>query len=233
VSYEHERARPAPSGDDLFQFKKSYGGTRVSVRNESPRLLNSAHRHQAGCFQAATPRRGQNPIYTHAPVAKGLTKGFGFAAPLFVQVALRFTVVDLEAGTVIDFKTDAPPAGPVESTYPEYARQARTYGHLIASADIAADRRVRCGLLFTADGVIRWVEEYDLVCPPCSRRAVTSQGTSPYNSSEGDPGDNPVFIDGVKCWRRYRYGGHITMRDRFNCSAIEDFYAKHEWPQKG
>ena len=29
---------------------------------------------------------------------------------------------------VIDFKTDAPPAGPVEQTYPEYAAQVRAYG---------------------------------------------------------------------------------------------------------
>ena len=63
VGYEHERARPAPSGYDLFQFKKAYGGTRVSVRNESPRLLNTADSHQAGCFQAATPA-GCSPSYS-------------------------------------------------------------------------------------------------------------------------------------------------------------------------
>jgi ATP-dependent helicase/nuclease subunit A len=58
---------------------------------------------------------------------------------------------------VIDFKSDAPPAGPVEATYPEYAAQVRLYGGLLEATGVAGGRRVRCGLLFTADGVVRWV----------------------------------------------------------------------------
>jgi ATP-dependent helicase/nuclease subunit A len=58
---------------------------------------------------------------------------------------------------VIDIKTDAPPAGPVEHAYPEYAAQVTTYGALLQAAGAVGPRRLRCGLLFTADGVIRWV----------------------------------------------------------------------------
>jgi ATP-dependent helicase/nuclease subunit A len=59
---------------------------------------------------------------------------------------------------VIDVKTDMPPAGAVERAYPEYARQVRTYGALLQRAGVVDGRVVRCGLLFTGDGGIRWVE---------------------------------------------------------------------------
>jgi ATP-dependent helicase/nuclease subunit A len=70
--------------------------------------------------------------------------------------------IDLVAVTnsqidVIDFKTDAPPSGPVEQTYPKYAAQVRIYGKLLETAGILKDRHLRCGLLFTADGNIRWI----------------------------------------------------------------------------
>jgi hypothetical protein len=58
---------------------------------------------------------------------------------------------------VIDFKTDTPPPGPVEQTYPQYAAQVRIYGKLLEAAGILKDRPLHCGLLFTMDGVIRWV----------------------------------------------------------------------------
>ncbi|MFQ5665433.1 MAG: UvrD-helicase domain-containing protein [Candidatus Binatia bacterium] len=58
---------------------------------------------------------------------------------------------------VIDFKTDQPPAGPVEQTYPNYVAQVRAYGQLLQAAGVRGQRQLRCGLLFTADGEIRWV----------------------------------------------------------------------------
>ncbi len=78
---------------------------------------------------------------------------------LLISGYVDLVVADPDWLSVIDFKTDAPPATAVEVTYPEYARQATTYGRLLTTAGIVGNRRLRCGLLFTADGVIRWVAE--------------------------------------------------------------------------
>jgi ATP-dependent helicase/nuclease subunit A len=70
--------------------------------------------------------------------------------------------VDLLSATgdhldVIDFKTDRPPQGDVTSSHPDYVAQVRTYGTILGTLGVAAGRALRCGLLFTADGLIRWV----------------------------------------------------------------------------
>jgi len=67
----------------------------------------------------------------------------------------------------------------------------------------------------------------NLVCRECDARAVNAEGQRPRHESAFDSGDNPVFIDGIKCWRRYRYGGYVTMRDMFNCSDLSEFYERH------
>ena len=46
--------------------------------------------------------------------------------------------------------------GPVERAYAGYAAQVLAYGGLLERAGVA-ERSLRSGLLFTADGVIRWV----------------------------------------------------------------------------
>jgi ATP-dependent helicase/nuclease subunit A len=67
--------------------------------------------------------------------------------------------VDLVVGRpecldVIDFKTDEPPAA--EAAIPqEYAAQVATYSRMLEA--VRAERKLRCGLLFTADGQVRWV----------------------------------------------------------------------------
>ena len=86
------------------------------------------------------------------------------------------------------------------------------------------------------------------VCKACDELAVNEEGAEPWtgwkpgNEPESEPGviqlspdqgENPVYIAGVKCWRRYRFGGHVTRRDAFDCDSLEQFHQKHridgEW----
>ena len=64
----------------------------------------------------------------------------------------------------------------------------------------------------------------NIICRKCEAPAVNSNGEAPQFDCMGDYGDNPVFIDGVKCWRRYKFGGFITMRDDLNCNDLAEFY---------
>jgi ATP-dependent helicase/nuclease subunit A len=68
-------------------------------------------------------------------------------------------IATLPEGTVVlDFKTDMPPAD-VSVILPMYVEQARGYAAALQRAlQIGA---VRAGLLFTADGVVRWLPSDD------------------------------------------------------------------------
>ncbi len=70
--------------------------------------------------------------------------------------------IDLVAATgnrldILDFKTDAPPRDPTEQCHPDYAHQLRAYGALVGEAAATPGRILRCGLLFTSDGRVRWL----------------------------------------------------------------------------
>lgn len=80
------------------------------------------------------------------------------------------------------------------------------------------------------------------VCKECDALAVNESGGIPWEGYppgerpesepgvihlEPDHGQNPVYIAGVKCWRRYRFGGWITRRDAFDCESLEEFQERH------
>jgi ATP-dependent exoDNAse (exonuclease V) beta subunit len=59
---------------------------------------------------------------------------------------------------VLDFKTDTPP-DTVSAVLPMYVAQARGYADALQRALQSAT--VRAGLLFTADGAVRWLPSDD------------------------------------------------------------------------
>lgn len=80
------------------------------------------------------------------------------------------------------------------------------------------------------------------VCNICDRRAVNEDGDGSWHGwppdewpepTEGvfqippDAGENLVFIDGQKCWRRYRFGGWVTMLDAHGCDSLKECYQQH------
>ena len=69
-----------------------------------------------------------------------------------------------------------------------------------------------------------------LVCETCDRRAVARNGASPAVDPNADTGENPVFIDGRQCWRRYRFGGWVTMADSTGTASLEQYYETHFGP---
>lgn len=42
-----------------------------------------------------------------------------------------------------------------------------------------------------------------------------------------DEGANPVFVEGLQCWRRYRFGGWVAMADPESHTTLDSFYGHH------
>ena len=95
------------------------------------------------------------------------------------------------------------------------------------------DVRIPCPIcsrdLFESFDTAEFINSYPgLVCRTCDDRAVNSAGSTPEMFGFDDDGDNPVFINSRKCWRRYRFGGFVTMLDPYDCDNLEEFYDRQQ-----
>lgn len=68
------------------------------------------------------------------------------------------------------------------------------------------------------------------LCVACQERAEPEPGGDDLDTL-GDAGPNPVYVDGIKCWRRYRQGGYLTMRDDTPCRSLNKFYGITTLPE--
>jgi len=64
------------------------------------------------------------------------------------------------------------------------------------------------------------------ICERCDERSLSSADETPLTASAEDAGNNPVFVDGQKCWRPYCFGGWVTMRDPWSCESLEELYKR-------
>ena len=185
VSGEADAGRDEPAAEDSVGARKPregrFGHVFGSTVHEAIGLVlrdGALTAREAVARVAALVGLAEHLDEAEADIGRALRalKAEGVARPIGPGVQIEYPVagaweggqllagyIDLVAAIdgrldVIDFKTDAPPAGAVEETYPEYVAQVRGYERLLAAAGLAAGRRVRCGLLFTADGLTRWVE---------------------------------------------------------------------------
>jgi hypothetical protein len=81
-----------------------------------------------------------------------------------------------------------------------------------------------CERLLTSPGL----DHPNLVCIFCDKEALGSDGSAAFFDARTEMGDNPVWIRGRKCWRRYHFGGFHTMADSEDLPSIEAYYKKYK-----
>ncbi len=86
--------------------------------------------------------------------------GWGEAGAALLHGVADFVAVTAASIDLVDFKTDTPPDGEAFGDgYAHYVAQVREYARLLRESGVAGLRPVRAGLLFTADGMLRWIDE--------------------------------------------------------------------------
>lgn len=71
-----------------------------------------------------------------------------------------------------------------------------------------------CKTLFPNQDFAKYYQ--GIVCRDCETRSLNIDGKPPLFNSINDSGENPIFIDGIRCIRRYRFGGFISMVEEVN-----------------
>ena len=69
-----------------------------------------------------------------------------------------------------------------------------------------------------------------LLCPRCDAMALNDAARPARGAADGSRGDNPVFVGGKQCWRRYALGGWETMLDLDNCRDYYEFCKQNDLP---
>lgn len=93
----------------------------------------------------------RHELQTEYPVAGSVDKA------TLVSGIIDLLVAAPDGLCLIDFKTDAAPRGDVRAEYPGYVEQVHAYARVLGQTGVPGLQVTRTGLLFTADGGLRWV----------------------------------------------------------------------------
>lgn len=70
------------------------------------------------------------------------------------------------------------------------------------------------------------------ICPDCGIRALTREGLKPVRNTSQDE-TVPVYVDGHKCWRQWRYATYVLMRDVYDSESRVQFYTRVDLDLQG
>jgi len=70
----------------------------------------------------------------------------------------------------------------------------------------------------------------NLICPRCDALALNDAARPAEVAPDRASGDDPVYVDGKQCWRRFHQGGWVTMLDADNCRDYPEFCRRNGLP---